>query len=685
METLLVTGALPYANSPITVGQLQAIYLPADIYTRFHRLLGKKVLFLCGTDDHGVPITMAADREHETPEEIIQQYREQIQKDFHKFCIEFDCFSRTHQKRHFLVAQEFFRQLYQNGHLTIQETLHLFCPRCEMFLPDWMVEGQCPHEFCEYPLAHGGECEQCGRDVEPKELIFPRCAKCHEHPISRDSQHFYFKLTDFEEPLLNWLGNQDHWDPRIHQQIEDWWKTGFRDIEITRDLNWGVPIPVKEEEVSEKVIYMWFEALLGYITAAKEWAENQNTPEAWQEYWLSPDCQIIHFINKKQVPFHAILWPAVIIAQGENSNWNLPSNIVVHQPLWLKAEKIPTVETSSIPFSNLLEASVFSVDVLRYAFAAKLSKTKKKTLTFREILEYREKLAKGFGNFVHRTLKFIQRHFDGKIPKRGALLTTHQQFLEKINHGLERMRLAYEDIAFAQVIEEFELLNFYANQFFEEEKPFLVIKENRELAGTQLSLAVSALQAMTLAISPILLESAEKIWHFFGGTLAEVPKTWRTASQDCLFVHAVLQNVEPLFLKEDFENPLKKEDLLLDLELRYLMEEKLVGVEQESLLLDSQREQVQLLVGKVVEEEHFKETGKLRCRVDLGAFERWLYLNVEWDSFSLLNRYVIVAVNLEAVDWPMSDNYGKILVREEDGYPVFLESDVGLKPGISLK
>ncbi|MEK7486516.1 MAG: methionine--tRNA ligase [Planctomycetota bacterium] len=686
MATLLITCALPYSNSSITVGQLQSIYLPSDIYTRLNRLLGNRVLFLCGTDDHGVPITVAADRENRTPEEIIAQYRERIQKEFRRFKIEFDCFSRTHQKKHFQVAQDFFKQLYQNGHLSLQETLHLFCPQCEMFLPDWLVEGQCPHEFCGYPLANGGGCDQCGRDVQPKELIQPRCAKCHETPITRESLHFYFKLTAFEAPLRNWLQEQTHWDPSIHQYIENWWKTGFRDMAITRDLNWGIPIPkeVDEDGFSEKVMYVWFEALLGYITASQEWAEKQQTPEIWQEYWCSSECHILHFLNKKQVPYHAILWPAVIMAQGENSVWNLPHNIIAHQPLLLKAEKFPSIEESNFEISKLLDHPLFSLDLLRYALASRLSKTKKHTLTFREILEIRQKLASGFGNFVHRTLKFIIKHFSGQIPPLGIVTIAQQSFLEKATRSLERIKTAYQQLEFAQVITEFELLCKDLNLFFELEKPFISIKENRSVAETSLHLAISALQSITIAISPILLESAKQIWTFFGWTSLEEPKSWKTLTPECLFPKSLIRKVIPLFPQEEILNPLKKEEQLLELELRYLVEENLESEEKEALLAESDTKTAQLVVGQVLEEE-IPDSGIFRYRVNLGGYEKWFILEQNIEIPSLLNQFVLVSLPSKYHLKQMKESEEKLVFREEDGFPVLLKVQEGLKPGMILK
>jgi methionyl-tRNA synthetase len=682
-ETLLITSALPYSRSPLTLKGLQSIYLPADIYARFHRRFGNRVLFICGTDDHGVPITVSADRENITPEEIIHHYHERLAEDFRKIHITFDHFSRTHSPDHFKVAQEFFQRLYTYGHLNIQDTLQLFCNNCMMFLPDWLVMGQCPHEFCGYLMAHGDGCDQCGRDVEPRELIHPRCAKCHEPAITRNSQHFYFKLTDFEDQLLNWLRSCEHWDSRIHEQLKEWWKTSFRDSSITRDLHWGIPVPIEEKGFEDKVIYVWFEALLGYLSAAMEWAKIQGTPEAWKEFWLSSECRLVHFINQKQVPFHSVLWPAVLIAQGEENSWNLPYNIVVHQPLQLLSEKLSQItETHSVSISKLLDNPVLTPDILRYTLATRLSKTKSQGITFRKFLEEREKLAEGFGNFTHRTLKFLLHHFQGRIPPLGERTPQDQQRLEEMNRYLNQMDQAYKKIQFPVVTQVFEQWANACNRFFEEEHPFLEMKHNRKRAETILHLAVSMLQSLSIAISPILVESTEKLWSFFQQPLP----LWREVQPHCLFPETLFKEVTPLFPKLNFHNPLRKEELLLDFELRYLLEEDHeVYTKEFPVTSDSDPLPFHFIVGKILEQEVLASGGKIRCKVDLGFYEKWLYVTLEEKTPHLLNQFVLVALQSDPQEWNVGEVYGKILVCKEDGFPLILDSRYGLKPGSFLK
>ena len=332
---ILVTSALPYANGDVHFGQLGGAYLPADIYVKYHRLKGSDVVYICGSDEHGVPITLAAQRQGVSPRVIIDKYHERIGQAFEGIGIEFDNYSRTSLPLHHQTARDFFLRVHERGYIQPQTTRQLYCGSCRMFLADRYVEGTCPH--CQTEGARGDQCEACGRWIEPLDLIAPSCMTCSATPEVRETRHWFFALSRFQDQLQSWLGSKTNWKPNVLRFCEGWFKQGLRDRSITRDLDWGVPVPLPEAK--DKVMYVWFDAPIGYISSTREWAGKIGRPDRWKDYWLDPTTKLVHFIGKDNIVFHAMVWPAMLMAHGD---WVLPGEIPANEFINIESRKVST-------------------------------------------------------------------------------------------------------------------------------------------------------------------------------------------------------------------------------------------------------------------------------------------------------------------------------------------------------
>jgi methionyl-tRNA synthetase len=396
-QKILVTAALPYANGPIHLGHLAGAYLPADIYVRYQRLKGRDVIYICGSDEHGVPITITAEKEGITPQQVVDKYHYTNKESFEKFGMSFDNYSRTSLPLHHQTAQEFFLELYKKGILKEKTTKQLYCENDKMFLADRYVEGICP--VCGSPGARGDQCEKCGSWLEQTDLIEPKCKICGSTPIIKDTSHWYLPLGDFQKRLEEWISTKTHWKENVKQYVQSWFREGLQDRAVTRDLHWGVKVPI--EGVQGKVIYVWFDALLGYISSTKEWAQKIGQPEKWREYWQNPETRLIHFIGKDNIVFHCIVFPAMLMAwnDGRDDKFILPDNVPANEFLNLEGKKLSTSRNYAVWLNEYLEK--FEPDPLRYALASILPETKDTDFSWREFqARNNNELADILGNFV---------------------------------------------------------------------------------------------------------------------------------------------------------------------------------------------------------------------------------------------------------------------------------------------
>jgi methionyl-tRNA synthetase len=534
---ILVAVAWPYASGSLHLGHLAGAYLPPDIFARYHRLAGNRVLMVSGSDTHGTPITVKAEQEGVTPGEIVDRFHPEILGYWESLGISFDLFTTTDTANHHRVAQEFFLRLLENGYLYKKSDMQFFDEERGQFLPDRYVEGTCPH--CGYSPARGDQCDNCGKILDPQDLIDPVSKLSGTVPVERETEHYYWKLSAFAEPLLAWLESREGWRPHVINFAKGMVKEGLHDRSFTRDLDWGIPIPV-DDLGPGKSIYVWWEAVMGYYSAPQEWAEQQGDPDAWKAWWTDPSAETYYFIGKDNIPFHAVYWPALLMGHG---GLNLPTNVPANQYITFKgakASKSMGVGRSINWYTQRLQA-----DALRYAIASVLPEQNDTDLPDQQMIErINSELVATWGNLVNRVLSITAKHFEGAVPARGApseadlaLIAGTDEALAEVGRLIERVELRQglrRAMAGAQAI----------NGYLNDEEPWKVIKTDRDRAGTVLWTAIQAISGLRIAFAPYLPFTTATLGTMLG--LAAEPAGWVRPEID---EGSVLGEVTPLFTK----------------------------------------------------------------------------------------------------------------------------------------
>ena len=502
-DKILVTAALPYANGPLHLGHLAGAYIPADIYARYQRLKGADVIFICGSDEHGVPITIRADREGVSAQEIVDRYHSMMKASFQRLGIAFDNYSRTSIPLHHKISQDFFLNLYQKGYIREQEVKQYYCVTCGRFLPDRYIEGECPH--CHRPGARGDQCESCGRWLEPDQLINPRCKICGSTPEMRTTRHWFFRLSEFQKALEEWQASKDRWKNNVREFSSGWFNEGLTDRSITRDINWGIPVPL--EGAAGKVLYVWFDAPIGYISATVEWAQQLGTPERWKNYWCDPTTRLIHFIGKDNIVFHAIVWPAMLMAHG---GYVLPDNVPANEFLTIEGQKLSTSRNWAVWVDDYLE--VFPPDPLRYYLAANAPETKDADFTWKDFqTRNNSELADVLGNLVNRTLSFVERQFEGKVPPAAQLSPVDAAVLAETAAAAQRVGKSLDEFQVRRAVGELMDLARAGNKYFNDVAPWASAKTDPARCAATLNTALQLQAALSLLMEPFLPFSAAKL------------------------------------------------------------------------------------------------------------------------------------------------------------------------------
>jgi methionyl-tRNA synthetase len=517
-EKILVTAALPYANGPLHLGHLAGAYLPADVFVRYQRLKRVDVLFICGSDEHGVPITIRADKENVTPQEIVDRYHTLMKATFERFGIAFDNYSRTSLPLHHKISQDIFLDLYRKGFVTEQQVRQYFCPTCSRFLPDRYIEGECPH--CHQQGARGDQCEACGRWLEPEQLIAPKCKVCGSAPELRSTRHWYFRLSEFQKRLEEWQNSKSDWKGNVREFCAGWFQEGLTDRPITRDIDWGIPVPLPD--AVGKVLYVWFDAPIGYISSSVEWAQKQGKPELWRDYWWNPKTRLIHFIGKDNIVFHAIVWPATLMARGD---FILPSQIPANEFLNIEGRKISTSRNWAVWVHEYLD--VFPPDPLRYFLAANAPENKDADFTWRDFqARNNSELADVLGNLINRSLSFIEKNFEGKVPPVGILTDSARAILSAIGEATNRIGISLDDFQVRRAVGELMDLARSGNKYFNDEAPWSSLKTDRARCATTLNTTVQLLAALSVLMEPFLPFSAEKLWLMLNAPGSHRAQNW---------------------------------------------------------------------------------------------------------------------------------------------------------------
>ena len=529
-EHILVCVAWPYAKSSTHVGQIIGAYLPADTFARYHRLAGNHVLMVSGSDEHGTPILVDAEREGVTPREFVARYHSQICDVWNRLGMTWDLYTETGTENHYRITQDFFLTLYDKGYVFKDTMQSPYCPTDRRFLPDRYVEGTCPH--CEYPSARGDQCDNCGRTLDPIDLISPRCRLCGSRESTleiRDTDHFFLDLPKLQEPLMAWLSEgKEHWRTNTLGFALNWLKEGLRPRAITRDLDWGVPIPLEGYE--DKRIYVWFDAVIGYFSASVEWAVRQGTPEAWKTWWVpgqaDPPVKSYYYIGKDNIPFHTIIWPAILIGYG---NRNLPYDVPANEFMTMSGAKASSSRGNVIWTRDVLDR--YGADTLRYYLSITAPEGRDTDFTFEELIRRNnDELVATYGNAVHRTLTFVQSKFGGVVPQPQDLREADREILAEVDRGFTLVGHNIAQCHFKEGLIAAMAVARAANRYLDEQAPWKQIKVDHEAAGTTIYVILQVISGLHVLLSPYLPFSSQKLHHYLGfnGDVSKVG--WRTTT-----------------------------------------------------------------------------------------------------------------------------------------------------------
>jgi methionyl-tRNA synthetase len=496
-----VTSALPYANGPVHIGHLAGVYVPADIYVRYLRLKGEEVLFIGGSDEHGVPITIKARKEGVTPQDIVDRYHTLIKDSFKEFGIAFDVYSRTSSKTHHGVASDFFKKLYDKGEFIEKESEQYYDEEAKQFLADRYITGECPH--CHAEGAYGDQCEKCGTSLSPLDLINPKSAISGSAPVLRKTKHWYLPLDKHEPWLREWiLENHKEWRPNVYGQCKSWLDMGLQPRAVSRDLDWGIPVPVEGAE--GKVLYVWFDAPIGYISNTKE-----LLPDTWETWWKDPETRLVHFIGKDNIVFHCIVFPAMLKAEG---SYILPDNVPSNEFLNLEGDKISTSRNWAVWLHEYLVDFPGKQDVLRYVLTANAPETKDNDFTWKDFqARNNNELVAIYGNFVNRTLVLTHKYFEGKVPARAALTDYDMATLQEFKGVKEQVEQLLNNFKFREAQKEAMNLARIGNKYLADTEPWKLAKTDMERVGTILNIALQISANLSIAFEPFLPFSSAKL------------------------------------------------------------------------------------------------------------------------------------------------------------------------------
>jgi methionyl-tRNA synthetase len=540
-ENILVCAAWPYANGSIHLGHVAGCYLPADIFARYHRIKGDNVLMVSGSDAHGTPVTISAETKGIKPEDIVSEYQDEFLSDWEKLGISFDLFTSTHTENHTKIAQEIFISLLDDGYIYKDIMSQPFCEDHGRFLADRYVEGICPH--CNFNGARGDQCDGCGNTLDPKDLIDIKHRDCEARPIFRDTEHFFLKLTAFESDLLNWVNSQTHWKPNVKNFTTGFLENGLKDRAITRDISWGVPVPL--DGYKSKRIYVWFEAVIGYLSASIEWASNTDDPDSWNKFWKNGS-KSYYFMGKDNIPFHSVIWPAMIMGY---KNINLPFDIPANEYVNMESQKISTSRNWVINLKDAIEK--YDPDSLRFTLSAIMPETSDSNFTWSEFVRRNnDELVATFGNLVNRVLSMISRNYDGQIPSPTNLGSSEQNLFENAHITMEKVSVSIESCKFREGLGHAMSLAQLTNRYLDDKAPWAEVKIDKESAGTTLYTAINIINCLKVLFHPYLPFSTSKLHNMLGNTNQKEQIKWEWNSDD-LQPGTRLGSVERLFTKLD--------------------------------------------------------------------------------------------------------------------------------------
>jgi len=673
-----VTSALPYANGPIHIGHLAGVYIPADIYVRYLRLKGEDVVFIGGSDEHGVPITIKARQEGVSPQQVVDKYHYLIKDSFEKFGISFDVYSRTSSPLHHETASDFFRKLYESGRFLEKDSEQYFDEEAGQFLADRYITGTCPH--CGYERAYGDQCENCGTSLSPTDLINPKSVLSGNPPVLKNTRHWYLPLNDYEAMLRQWIleGHKNDWKSNVYGQCKSWIDQGLQPRAVTRDLDWGVKLPV--EGTQGKVLYVWFDAPIGYISATREWANKKNTK--WEPYWKSNESKLVHFIGKDNIVFHCIIFPAMLHAEG---SYILPENVPANEFLNLEGDKISTSRNWAVWLHEYLEEFPGKQDVLRYALCASAPETKDNDFTWKDFqARNNSELVAILGNFVNRTLVLTHKYFNGFVPQSEDWTPEDKLAMEALGEFPGKISQSLENYRFREALAELMNLARLGNKYLTDAEPWKIFNSNPGRTGTILNLSLQICANLAILSEPFLPFTATKLQAM----LSMTGNMWSLAgSNKILAAGQPVKQPELLFEKiEDEQVSLQVDKLNKTKELNqrdsqsFAPSKALIGFDDFS--------KIDLRLGTIVAAEKLAKTKKLlKLEVDTGLDRRTIVSGIaeHYTPEEVVGKRVVVLLNLEprAIKGVLS--HGMLLLAEDqDGLLSFIGPDKNFANGLSI-
>ncbi|MCB2197702.1 MAG: methionine--tRNA ligase [Bacteroidetes bacterium] len=654
----LITSALPYANGPLHLGHIAGAYLPADIYVRYLKLKGNDVAFICGSDEHGVPITLRARKEGVSPQDIVDKYHGMIKKAFEEFGIAFDIYHRTSDPLHHETASEFFKTMYEKGEFIEKEEEQFFDEQEQQFLADRYIIGTCPK--CGYEEAYGDQCEKCGTSLSPKELGNPKSKLSGNVPILKKTKHWYLDLEKYQnEWLEDWIdSHKKDWKSNVYGQCKSWLNGGLQPRAVTRDLDWGVPVPV--EGADGKVLYVWFDAPIGYISATKAWAEKAG--KNWKDYWQSEDSSLIHFIGKDNIVFHCLIFPSMLKAHGD---YILPDNVPANEFLNLEGDKLSTSRNWAVWIHEYLQEFPGKQDVLRYTICANSPEQKDNDFTWKDFQSRNNsELVAILGNFVNRTLVLTHKYYDGKVPACGKLTDFDKETLAEISVIKSNLEKSIESFRFREAVKIAMDLARLGNKYLADTEPWKVIKTDEERVKTIMNISIQITAALSVILEPFLPFTTQKLREFLN-----IEKLgWDLAGKPDLIEAGHMINKANLLFE-------KIEDDAIEKQLQKLQDSKKANEAMETNIEPAKENcsfddfmKMDIRVGTILEAERVPKTDKLlKLKVDTGIDQRTVVSGIAIDHKpeDIISKQVSILVNLEPRKIRGIESQGMILMAED--------------------
>jgi len=673
-----ITAALPYTNGPIHIGHLAGVYVPADIFARYQRLKNNEVAFICGSDEHGVAISIKAKKEHTTPQAIIDKYHAIIKQSFADFGISFDNYSRTSLPIHHKTASDFFRKLYEQGDFIEEISEQLYDEEAHQFLADRFVIGTCPK--CGNPEAYGDQCERCGSSLNATDLIDPKSSITGSKPTLKATKHWFLPLNRYQEFLEKWIleGHKNDWKPNVYGQVKSWLDDELKPRAVTRDLDWGIPVPVDRAE--GKVLYVWFDAPIGYISSTKEWAERVG--KDWRPFWQDKDTELVHFIGKDNIVFHCIIFPAMLKAEG---SYILPTNVPANEFLNLEGNKLSTSKNWAVWLHEYLQDFPNQQDVLRYALTANAPETKDNDFTWKDFqARNNNELVAIFGNFINRVAVLTQKYYEGEVPAAGALNATDSETLQQLSELTQKIEQSLERYRFREAQQELMNIARLGNKYLADEEPWKLIKTDAERVKTVMYVALQVATALAITSEPFLPFTSEKLKNILQlGTTAweqvkQNPTTLLPTGHKIGVATLLFEKIEDAAIAKQLER-LEKTKQANRQEAQAAAE--VTVAPQKELISYDDFAKMDIRIGTILSAEKMPKADKLLIlKVDTGIDQRTIVSGIaqSFNPEEIIGKRVTVLANLAPRKLRGVESQGMILMVENaEGKYRFIAPDGG--------